>query len=390
MKRIIAIHLLNDRSGSPNVLRQSLEVLKDTGFAIELVTSPSEGFLSDMEGVKYHHVPYSYQSSRTKVLIHYLFAQLLTFLKVFKIAKKGDTVYINSMLPFGGALAARLKGAMVVYHIHEISLKPKLLKSFLKSVVNLFAHKAIFVSRFLKNELDLKVANQQVIYNALSEDFTKLAMRNSYRFPENFTVLMVCSLKDFKGIPEFIKVAHQLPEIKFDLVLNANSKEINDYFDEYKLTKNVTIYPAQKKVNAFYKKADLVVNLSRTDEWLETFGMTVLEGMYYAKPCIVPTRGGASELIKDGFNGFQIDGRNIKRIVKTIRDLANNPLLHASMSTKSRKIAQDFNSNIFQAKISYCFLSLSELSTKTAKSLNEGQVSISWNKAHTQNGPFDK
>ena len=45
MSRIIAVHLLNDRSGSPLVLRQSLEVLAQAGHAIDLRQTNDEAEL---------------------------------------------------------------------------------------------------------------------------------------------------------------------------------------------------------------------------------------------------------------------------------------------------------------------------------------------------------
>ena len=53
-------------------------------------------------------------------------------------------------MPFGGALAGRLIGKKVIYHVHETSLKPQILKKFLRSVISLTAHEVIFVSKYLK------------------------------------------------------------------------------------------------------------------------------------------------------------------------------------------------------------------------------------------------
>ena len=36
-----------------------------------------------------------------------------------------------------------------------------------------------------------------------------------------FVVLMACSLRDYKGVPEFFALARSLPEMSFELVLNA-------------------------------------------------------------------------------------------------------------------------------------------------------------------------
>ena len=53
------------------------------------------------------------------------FAQTWLFAKLFFKINSRDTVYINTLLPFGAALAAKLRGCKVVYHVHEVSVKPQ-------------------------------------------------------------------------------------------------------------------------------------------------------------------------------------------------------------------------------------------------------------------------
>ena len=131
--RIIAVHLLNDFSGSPFVLRQSLEALVKKGYVVELLTAtPGEaGFLSEIEGVTTSPVFYKWSPNKWMTLLLFLYSQLYLFCKVLFKARRSDIVYVNSLLPFGAALGAWIKGAKVLYHIHEVSIKPALLKKFL-------------------------------------------------------------------------------------------------------------------------------------------------------------------------------------------------------------------------------------------------------------------
>ncbi len=177
MSHIIAVHLLNDRSGSPLVLRNALAALHQAGHRLDLLTATPgpAGYLSHLPGVQTHALPYRWSASAWRTLLRFGWVQLVVFWKVLRLAHPGATVYVNSLLPFGAALAGRCRGARVVYHVHEVSIRPVLLKRLLCAVVNCTAHEALFVSEYVRQELGLRVARQQVIYNALSPEFVRQA-----------------------------------------------------------------------------------------------------------------------------------------------------------------------------------------------------------------------
>ncbi|GHT60112.1 hypothetical protein FACS18945_6250 [Bacteroidia bacterium] len=52
IKKIVFIHSLNNFSGSPKVLATIVRALVGK-YEIDLVTSKTQGFLSDIEGIKY-------------------------------------------------------------------------------------------------------------------------------------------------------------------------------------------------------------------------------------------------------------------------------------------------------------------------------------------------
>ena len=155
--RIIAVHLLNDRSGSPFVLRQALEVLAEAGYAIDLLTATpgAPGFLSDLSGVTTHALPYRWSASAWRTLLNFARVQWLLFWKVLKMTTADSTVYVNTLLPAGAALAARCRGARVVYHLHEVSLRPALLRRVLCAVASRTAHQVLHVSEHVHTALAL-------------------------------------------------------------------------------------------------------------------------------------------------------------------------------------------------------------------------------------------
>ncbi len=358
-KRVIAVHLLNDFSGSPFVLRQSLEVLLQHGYDVNVFTAtPSgKGFLNDINNVKSYDIFYSWNKNKLVTLIFFLYSQLSLFFRLIFFLKKQDVVYVNSMLPFGAALAGWVRGCSVIYHIHEVSVKPVLLRNFLLKVANLTACRGIFVSKDVCQRTAFSKP-ASVVYNTLPAEFITEAIQHSYKKDNPFTVAMICSLKKYKGVMEFVACASRLPMYRFTLVLNASKEAINNFFKNEKLPVNLDIFPAQKDVHPFYKNADVVVNLSLPDQWIETFGMTILEAMYYKKPVIIPNVGGITELVTDEKEGYVVNPKDIQEVCDQIQLMATCPSLYQKLSVNAFAKARQFTPHVFQQGIAAVFASV--------------------------------
>lgn len=363
--RIIAVHLLNDFSGSPFVLRQSLEALVKKGYVVELLTAtPGEaGFLSEIEGVTTSPVFYKWSPNKWMTLLLFLYSQLYLFCKVLFKARRSDIVYVNSLLPFGAALGAWIKGAKVLYHIHEVSIKPALLKKFLLTIAGFTASKGIFVSKDLQQRTRFK-GKSVVVYNSLPSSFIQEAMTAKRKTNTEFSVLMICSLKKYKGVDEFVEIARRLPRFKFTLVLNASLADIETYFMEATIPTNLELVPSQKNVHPFYQNADVVVNLSRPDEWVETFGMTILEAMYYGKPVIVPPVGGVIELVTPGREGYRIAGRQVNELTENLQLMATSPTYYRQLSVNAQSKARQFSPAVFSESIVFEMEELAPVSAR--------------------------
>lgn len=353
---IVFVHLLNDFSGSPNVLSQVVEVASKSsviGNVEVYVGSEGKGFLSSP--VK--NTTYIYKRSRFKILtlIFYFISQFVLIFKLFKYRNKNVCIYVNTLLPFGAGIAGYLMRKKVIYHIHETSLKPRLLKLFLRFVVKLTASKVIFVSHYLREEEGFENIDQAVIHNALDSMFLAKASDSIYAYDdEDFEVLMACSLKEYKGVTEFIKIAQmclRVVSIRFTLVLNATPKEIKEYLRISEIPKNVTIFPQQSDMAKFYSSASLVLNLSKPDGWIETFGLTILEAMAFGIPVIVPTVGGPLEIVRDNKDGYLMSSDQWPLIGEKIVDLSSNRDLCSRLSLSARQRAGEFGQPVFKRKI---------------------------------------
>ena len=345
-RKIVFVHLLNDYSGSPLILSNVIKGLQQKGVCCELITcSNSEGFLSGIEGVKYHYFKYYWHSNKLLRLILFLWSQTILVFKILKFRNENVAIYINTILPFGAAIGGHLINKKITYHLHEVSIRPLILKKFLRWISKKTSDQNIYVSNYLQETEGFSEVNGTTIYNALSTFFTDNADKiiQKAKNSSDFTVLMLCSLKDYKGVKEFVKIAEQLTDIRFELVINASPSAVDQYFSNLQTPPNLNIYSNQTDVHPFYQKANIVMNLSHPERWIETFGMTLLEGMYYGLPCIAPPIGGPAEIIDDKKDGFLIDQRNIGKIVACIRCLQTDQNLYQTVSANAKKKSQQFN-----------------------------------------------
>ncbi len=334
-QRIMAFHLLNDRSGSPKVLSQLIAhwALNDK-YDVHLFTHHSEdGFLAHIHGIYYHKAWYRYMANPWLRLLYYSLSQMVLFFKLLVVLHKTDIVYVNTILPFGAALAGKIRGCKVIYHIHESSIQPVILRWFLLQVVKTTAREIIYVSQYVQDALSIHGVRSCVIYNAIDENFVEQVKKVESKNHHSH-VLMVCSLKKYKGLQEFVQMAADNAGCQFKLVLNGSEKDVYTFFSQWSVPENLKLYATQRDLHPFYQWADVIVNLSRPDEWIETFGLTIVEGMAYGLPAIVPPVGGILEVIEAGVTGYAVDCRNREALNARLKMMLNSKDQYQEMQKK--------------------------------------------------------
>jgi glycosyltransferase involved in cell wall biosynthesis len=355
-KKIVFTHLLNDYSGSPKVLSQVIKACQKQGREVELYTGKGQdGFLSGLSD-KHHYYFYKRFENKYFTLVTFMLSQLSLFYKLLKHRNENIVIYVNTMLPFGAGLAGLLMDKPVYYHVHEISLQPASFKRFLRFIVQKSASRIIFVSKAVEEaELFLNI-DQRVVYNALSDDYTKALEHNSYRWKNGgrFAVLMICSLKEYKGINEFVEIARQCEqykEISFTLILNAEQSEINFFFSKMTLPSNVILLARLINPIPYYQQSSLLINLSRVDECIETFGLTIIEAMAFGIPVIVPPVGGPVEIVTDDVEGYLISSYDEEKIAQKIIELSKDEAKCLELSIQTKKRAKYYMPEAFEKNI---------------------------------------
>ena len=356
--KYLVVHLLNDYSGSPLVLSNFINVLLIEGHEVELLTSGKDGFLSGCE-CKITQFPYHRCSNKVCTLINYLISQLyLFFFTLFKCLKLNGSqkpiVVVNTLLPFGVALAAKLINCRIIYYVHETSLQPALLKRWVKWVYVHTATIGIFVSSYLKQkegENNKFKIHEYVVYNSLPNNtiVESRKPRVESGASRQFTIFMPCSLKAYKGVYDFVELAStpQLADIKFVLALNAEEEEFNLFMDKHIRVGNIEVHRRPANIGLLYQQADMVLNLSNPELWIETFGMTVIEAFSFGCPVIVPTVGGPAEIVQENIEGFKIPVAQKDDIIGKIRKLADNKVEYERHSDNALKSAGKYTFDFY-------------------------------------------
>jgi len=353
--KLICFHLYNDYSGSPKVLKNLLARILERGVEVELITSAG-GVLDELpqcDNLKRRYYRYKFSNCSIVTMLRYTLVQVYTFFVALGYMFDKEAVfYINTILPVAPALAGRLIGKKVIYHYHENATVKSTFYRVLAWVMQKAASKIICVSNyqrsFLKREKGITV-----IPNAVEEKFVKGLTPNPEKAFKEKRILMIGSLKVYKGTLEFIGLAQALQQCKFELVLNDTQENIDAFLHENNIVApgNLAIYPRQNDVSKFYNHATLVLNLTNRNLAIETFGLTALEAMCAGLPVIVPTVGGIAEMVEDGVNGYRIDVQNMSEIKEKIENIISNRELYLSLSKGALELSGRYDAGTMSRNI---------------------------------------
>jgi glycosyltransferase EpsD len=94
-------------------------------------------------------------------------------------------------------------------------------------------------------------------------------------------------------------------------------------------------FPGQRSdLGDWYAAADICVSASR----YEGLPFNIMEGMYAGKPVAASRVKGHTDLVSDGVGGFLFDWGDGEAYCQSIRTLAKDPALRASMGEKNREL----------------------------------------------------
>lgn len=148
-----------------------------------------------------------------------------------------------------------------------------------------------------------------------------------------------------KDYPFMVEIANEVFKktdgIRFELAGDGpEMAKIHDVIQKYGLEKVFGLWGFVKDMPAFYQELDLYLNTSLN----EGIPISILEAMAYGIPVIAPDVGGLKEILKDGVEGFLIEGRNPKDFAEKCLELyLNKPLRNQMAFAVREKVLQEFS-----------------------------------------------
>jgi UDP-glucose:(heptosyl)LPS alpha-1,3-glucosyltransferase len=150
-------------------------------------------------------------------------------------------------------------------------------------------------------------------FRKLDRELCRSEIRGFYGIGAHEVVVLFVSMNfHIKGLDRLIRALALLkserPHEKFKLLIvgKGNPREYAVLAKKLNVSENIIFAGVMEKetLDRTYLACDIFSILSRFD----TFGMVVLEAMSASLPVIISNSAGAKDLVRDGVNGFIVDG----------------------------------------------------------------------------------
>lgn len=278
-----------------------------------------------------------------------------TGMKLYQILKKGKYDVVHTHLGISGLLgriAAKLAGIKIILMTEHSWCMYNDEYSFFTNKVHLFAYallanitnKIIAVSNsvrsFLIEEIGISSNKVVLIHNALDFSAFKKEEKSVRKYQgrrrkRTFIIGVIGRLEKEKGhvyLLEAIKLLNR-KDVFLWIVGDGTLKEFyGEKCRQWLIEDQVFFYGYMdnRKIGSLYRNIDILVVPSLR----ETFGLVVLEGMFYKKPCIVTEIGGLKEIVVDRINGLLVKEGSAASLKKAITELLEDDNLREKIAQK--------------------------------------------------------
>jgi glycosyltransferase involved in cell wall biosynthesis len=276
----------------------------------------------------------------------YLLALLRARAAIRHIARQRApaVIHVNTSALLVAAILGRPARARLVWHVHEIVVRPLLLAWLFRVLPPLTADRVIAISEAVRRHLtpagwfrDRVVR----VYNGLPDRPTAPFAPLVGSRP---VVAFVGRLNRWKGQDVFVEAAVKLvnrhPEARFVIAGDAppgeerRVEELGTQIRDAGVDDRVELLGFVPDGAAVLDAAAIAVVPS---VWPEPFGLTVLEAMRAGCATVATNHGGAAELIEDGRTGLLVPPADVESLAAAIGRLLDDPGLRARLGAAARE-----------------------------------------------------
>ena len=358
MKKILYLHAGAELYGADIVLLELLKNLNNDKYK-PYVILPCHGPLVDK--LKYNNIDVDvveYPILRRKYftplgIINYI-KDYFKYCKIIvnKAKEKDiDIVHVNTAAVLEGIYVKKMLKIPQVWHIHEIIVKPKIIHKVLSFLIAKTSDEIITVSEAVKNHLkatkyfkqDIKVIYNGVDNNVFNKENECDYIREEFNIPSDSIIVgMIGRINAWKGQADFLSAM----EIVLKENKNVYAMLVGGVFEgeEWRIDE------VKNKISSIKDKDRIIFSDYRSDSknihsLYDVFVMpsinpdplptVVLESMASSTPIVGYKHGGVCEMVKDGYNGFFADVRDVEELALNIDKLVNDSELRERMGNNS-------------------------------------------------------
>ena len=329
MKRILYLHAGAEMYGADKVLLELIKGLDSKEFEAHVIL-PNDGVLVEalrQVGAKVSVLDYPILRRKyfnPKGIADYIRSYNFYAKQIALYAREHsiDMVHNNTAAVLEGIYLKRKLKLPLIWHVHEIIVKPKAISDFINMLMGRYADKIVTVSQAVANHIKqspfIKDSQVKVIYNGVDNTvyypMDASSIREKFDIAQDALVIgMIGRVNAIKGQNDFIEAVEPLLEKNEQAVAflaggvfpgeEWRLEELDKRIASSSVVSQIHRIDYYDKTSELYNMFDIFVLPSIKPDSLPT---VVLEAMACSKPVVGYNNGGIAEMVVDEKSGHLV------------------------------------------------------------------------------------
>ena len=326
MKRILYLHAGAEMYGADKVLLELIKGLDRKEFEVHVIL-PNDGVLVEalrQVGAQVSVLDYPILRRKyfnPKGIADYIRSYNFYAKQIALYAREHsiDMVHNNTAAVLEGIYLKRKLKLPLIWHVHEIIVKPKAISDFINMLMGRYADKIVTVSQAVANHIKqspfIKDSQVEVIYNGVDNTvyypMDASSIREKFDIAQDAIVIgMIGRVNAIKGQNDFIEAVEPLLEKNEQAVAflaggvfpgeEWRLEELDKRIASSSVVSQIHRIDYYDKTSELYNMFDIFVLPSIKPDSLPT---VVLEAMACSKPVVGYNNGGIAEMVVDDKSG---------------------------------------------------------------------------------------